>query len=111
LIKGAWLQPGQHIDVIGAYRPDMREVDDEALTRSRIFVDSYETTIDHIGEIKIPVSSGAISRNDLVADYYEMEKFLRHSNDDITLFKNGGGAHLDLMTATYILQAWQKSGR
>lgn len=106
LIKGAWLRPGQHIDLIGAYRPDMREVDDQALTRARLFVDSFDTTVDHIGEIKIPLDSGAIRREDLLGDHYQPETFIRQSEDDITLFKNGGGAHLDLMTSTYILQAW-----
>jgi ornithine cyclodeaminase/alanine dehydrogenase-like protein (mu-crystallin family) len=106
LIKGAWLQPGQHIDLIGAYRPDMREVDDTALTRARIFVDSFDTTIGHIGEIKIPLEAGVIGRDDLVADYYALDQFKRQSNDEITLFKNGGGAHLDLMTSRYILDRW-----
>lgn len=109
LIKGAWLRPGQHIDLIGAYRPDMREVDDAALTRSRLFVDSFDTTIGHIGEINIPLEAGVISRADLVADYYDLSRFQRQSPDEITLFKNGGGAHLDLMTSRYILERWRAS--
>lgn len=107
LIKGEWLQPGQHIDLIGAYRPDMREVDDAALQRARVFVDSYATTMGHIGELKIPLEAGAISPEHVLAEYYEMTEFKRQSDDDITLFKNGGGAHLDLMTSRYILKAWQ----
>jgi len=108
IIKGEWLQAGQHIDLIGAYRPDMREADDAALKRARIFVDSYETTLDHIGELKIPLSSGAILRNDVIADYYDLStgRFKRGSDDEITLFKNGGGAHLDLMVSRYILDVW-----
>ena len=107
LIKGEWLQAGQHIDLIGAYRPDMREVDDAALQRSRIFVDSIDTTVGHIGEIKIPTEAGAISANDIVADYYNISNFTRQSDNEITLFKNGGGAHLDLMTSSYILDRWR----
>jgi ornithine cyclodeaminase len=107
LIKGEWLQAGQHIDLIGAYRPDMREVDDAALKRSRIFVDSLDTTVGHIGEITIPIEAGAISANDIVADYYNISNFARQSDDEITLFKNGGGAHLDLMTSRYILDRWR----
>lgn len=106
LIKGAWLRPGQHIDLIGAYRPDMREVDDEALLRARVFVDSFDTTIGHIGEINIPLEAGTIPRDHLVADYYTLDAFQRQSPEDITLFKNGGGAHLDLMTSRYILERW-----
>ncbi len=105
LIRGDWLRPGQHIDLT-AYRPDMREADDAALLKSRVFVDSYDTTMGHIGEIEIPLAAGTIARDHLVADFYEPEKFRRRSGDEITLFKNGGGAHLDLMTSRYILDAW-----
>jgi len=107
LIKGDWFQPGQHIDLIGAYRPDMREVDDTALTRSRIFVDNMHTTAGHIGELKTPIAKGVITQADIIADYYVLDRFQRQNNAEITLFKNGGGAHLDLMTSRYILDAWQ----
>ena len=107
LIRGDWLRPGQHLDLIGAYRPDMREVDDAALKRGRLFVDSYDTTVGHIGEIKIPLETGAITRDDIIADYYTPGTFVRNSPDDITIFKNGGGAHLDLMTSRYILDRWR----
>ena len=110
LLRGEWLRPGTHVDLIGAYRPDMREVDDTALQRARIFVDSYDTTVGHIGEIKIPLETGAIRREDLVADYYEPDAFRRGSDEEITLFKNGGGAHLDLMTSRYILDRWRQAG-
>lgn len=107
LIKGEWLSPGTHVDLIGAYRPDMREVDDTALNRARVFVDSLDTTIGHIGEIEIPLQTGALVRSDIVADYYDLAAFKRQSETEITLFKNGGGAHLDLMTARYILARWK----
>lgn len=107
LIQGVWFQPGQHIDLIGAYRPDMREVDDAALTRARVFVDSYATTMGHIGELRIPLENGVIQNDHIIADYYELDAFQRGSNDEITLFKNGGGAHLDLMTSRYILDVWK----
>ena len=42
LIKGKWLRPGQHLDLIGSYRPDMREIDDIAIKKGRIFVDSFD---------------------------------------------------------------------
>ncbi|ASP19959.1 delta(1)-pyrroline-2-carboxylate reductase [Antarctobacter heliothermus] len=107
ILKGDWFQPGQHIDLIGAYRPDMREVDDTALKRARLFVDSFDTTLGHIGELKIPLTQGAIRKSDVLADYYAPDAMRRTSADEITLFKNGGGAHLDLMCARYILDAWQ----
>lgn len=109
LIKGDWLQPGQHIDLIGAYKPGMREVDDRAMARARVFVDSRATTLHHIGELMDPIASGAISEADVVADFYDDPAFYaRRSEDEITIAKNGGGAHLDLMTASYIADCWRK---
>lgn len=103
LIKGAWLQPGQHLDLIGAYTSTMREVDDEAMARARVFVDSRATTIGHIGELIAPIRSGAITEADVIADFYDTPaQYARRSDDEITIAKNGGGAHLDLMTADYI---------
>ena len=63
-------------------------------------------TIDHIGELKIPISRGVIRKENVISDFYNIQAFRRSSDDEITLFKNGGGAHLDLMTANFILQTW-----
>lgn len=111
VIDGAWLRDGQHLNLIGAYRPDMREANDLALQKAHIFVDSRETTINHIGELKLPIRSGAISESDVIADYYDIVSgaFTTINDTDITLFKNGGGAHLDLMTAKFILQKWREA--
>ena len=107
LIKGAWLQPGQHLDLIGAYTPAMREVDDAAMAMARVFVDARATTLHHIGELMAPLASGAISEADVLADFYDDPAvFGRGSDGEITIAKNGGGAHLDLMTADYIARAW-----
>ena len=109
LLRGDWLRPGQHLNLIGAYRPDMREADDDALRKSSLYVDSFDTTIGHIGELKIPLASGAIKREDLLADFYSLDAFRQGGVDEITLFKNGGGAHLDLMTSRYILDCWREA--
>jgi ornithine cyclodeaminase len=108
IINGDWLMPGQHIDLIGGHRPNMREVDDLSLRRSSIFVDSYDTTLEHIGELKIPLNQKVISEADILADFYQINKFKRSSDNEITMFKNGGGAHLDLMVARYILDVWKR---
>jgi ornithine cyclodeaminase len=109
LIRGDWLRPGQHLDLIGAYRPDMREADDAALCRSRLFVDSRASVLAHIGELAIPIAAGVVAGTDVVADFYDLPsgRFVRGGADEITLFKNGGGAHLDLMTARHILEVWR----
>ncbi|MHA1128876.1 MAG: ornithine cyclodeaminase family protein [Alphaproteobacteria bacterium] len=107
VIKGEWLRGGQHLDLIGAFKADMREADDLAMQRASIFVDSRETTIEHIGELMIPIANGAISASDVQGDLYDLVKGGdRRSDDEITLFKNGGGAHLDLMVGRHILSVW-----
>ncbi|MEM9716044.1 MAG: ornithine cyclodeaminase [Pseudomonadota bacterium] len=109
IIKGEWLRPGQHLDLIGAYRPDMREVDDATLTRAALFVDSRDTTIGHIGEIKDPMERGALKPEDILADYYDLDsgRFCRRHDAEITICKNGGGAHMDLMVADAIYRKWK----
>jgi ornithine cyclodeaminase/alanine dehydrogenase-like protein (mu-crystallin family) len=104
LIEGAWLTPGTHLDLVGAFTATMREADDAALRRARLFVDARETTVDHIGELTIPIAQGVIGRDDVVADLYDLAAGCgwQRAPDDITIYKNGGGAHLDLMTAIAI---------
>lgn len=110
IIKGTWLQPGTHLDLIGAYKADMREADSECYRRARVFVDARATTLHHIGDLMVPLNEGAITEAD-VTEFYDLPsgKFARTSDDEITLCKNGGGAHLDLMTARYILSVAQSS--
>ncbi len=109
VLKGEWLREGQHIDLIGAFKADMREADDLALQRARVFVDSRATTVNHIGELMIPIASGAIAEADILGDLYDLANGGegRTGDTDITLFKNGGGAHLDLMTGREILGNWR----
>ena len=104
-IRGDWLRPGQHLDLIGAFRPDMREADDEVLRRGRVFVDSRDTVLGHIGELRDPIARGVIRPRRRGGGFLPARRLHPHAEDDITVFKNGGGAHLDLMTARYILGA------
>lgn len=109
VILGEWVQPGTHVDLIGAFRSDMREADNELMRNGKIFVDSRETTIHDIGELSIPISEGVISESNVLADYYDFAQGTakgRMNADDITIFKNGGGAHLDLMVAKLIYDKW-----
>ncbi|MDV7104878.1 hypothetical protein R3X26_10750 [Vibrio sp. TH_r3] len=109
LIMGDWIKPGTHVDLIGAYRPDMREADDTLLSKSSIFVDARETAIYDIGELAIPINNGTITEEAIGADFYQLCRGAkgRQSQQEITLFKNGGGAHLDLMTALYVLDCYK----
>ena len=105
VLKGEWISPGTHIDLIGAYKADMREADDVLISKGLIYVDSRETTLHHIGELMIPLAAGVILETDIKGDFYDLtvgEQSARTSDNEITVFKNGGGAHLDLMIADYI---------
>ena len=112
LIRGAWLKPGTHLDLVGAYTPEMREADDDTLRRARLFVDYRGTTLQHIGELMIPIRSGVITGKDVLGDLYDLVGGAagRTSADDITVYKNGGGGHLDLMTSLAIVEAASRLG-
>ncbi len=102
VIHGEWLNSGVHVDLIGAYTPDMREADDECLRRGSLFVDARATTLHQIGELMIPLANEVITEDDVLADLSNLcqqEHPGRQSSDEITIFKNGGGGHLDLMCA------------
>lgn len=108
ILRGAWIGPGTHVDLIGAYKADMREADDELIGAASLFVDSRETTLGHIGELDIPIRRGVISSDHVRGDLYDLlgnKNSGRASEREITVFKNGGGAHLDLMIAHYLSNA------
>lgn len=105
LIRGSWLRPGQHLDLVGGYTEHMREADDEAIRRARIFVDARFTAAAHAGDICQPLAAGLIADAD-ITDTFQLargERPGRQSEDEITLFKSGGGGHEDLGTAQYLL--------
>lgn len=105
LVQGADLKPGAHLDLVGSYRNDMREADDEAMRRARVYVDLRASGRD-VGELQIPLANGSLREADILGDHYELVAGTaagRLSDRDITLVKNAGGGHLDLMTAECIL--------
>ena len=111
MIRGEWLSPGVHLDLVGSYTSEMREADDECLRRGSLFVDARQTTIDHVGELMIPLASGVISEDDVLADFADLclQRHPGRSSDaEITVFKNGGGGHLDLMCARLLHEHCQK---
>jgi ornithine cyclodeaminase len=106
LVQGRWLRPGIHLDLVGGFRETMREADDEAVRRARIFVDARFTAAAHAGDIYQPLQSGLI-RDEDITDTFQLargERPGRRSGEEITLFKSGGGGHEDLGTAQYLIQ-------
>ena len=105
LIKGAWLSKGQHLDLVGAYRPDMREADDDAIKNCDLFVDTYYGATHETGEIVIPLKEGTIKEEDLNGDLFELcreEAKGRQNDEQVTLFKSTGHALEDLAAAKLV---------
>lgn len=109
LVFGKWLKPGQHLDLVGAYRPDIREADDECINRSSVFID-HQGAIKETGDVVIPLSNGTLDINNIKADLFELSngaKKGRTNNEEITWFKSVGHALEDLSGALYILDKIQ----
>ena len=107
LIKGQLLQPGQHLDLVGSFNPSMRESDNDCVRRARLFVDFRASTVDAAGDLFHPITDGVIEESDVVADLFELcggRQSGRGNEAEITLFKNGGGAHLDLFAAEHLVE-------
>lgn len=99
LIKGALLRPGTHVDLVGGFTPDMRESDDDAIRRARVYVDTRAGATREAGDIVQPLASGVLKVEDIVADLHELargQKSGRVSAGEITLFKSVGAALEDL---------------
>ena len=102
LIKGAWLKPGTHLDLIGSHTPKTREVDDDAIRKSKVFVDSKEGALHETGELAIPIAAGIFNPKDVQADIVALCKQAhpgRTTPSEITLFKSAGLAIEDLAAA------------
>jgi ornithine cyclodeaminase len=107
LFNGRWLRPGAHLNLVGAFQPHTREVDDETVRRSRVVVDTYEGALAEAGDVLIPMKSGVIGREHIVADLHELaagKKQVRRNASEITLFKSVGCALEDLVTASLIVR-------
>ena len=107
ILKGAWLKPGSHVDLVGSYRPDLRESDDDVVRRAgRLFVDARFSTIDISGDVIEPIKHNILQTND-VTDLFELAQGMRPGRtnaDEITVFKSGGGGHEDLATAIMLYE-------
>lgn len=107
-LKGKLLKAGAHVDLVGSFTPEMREADDDVLKRARIFVDHRQTT-KRSGEFLGPFERGVISPADVEGDLFELTQGKvkgRQSASDITMMKNGGGAHLDYYVAKYVVDRY-----
>ncbi len=107
LIKGDWLQKGQHLDLVGAYKPDMRETDSAALTRARVYVDTISGALSEAGDILQAIREEAIKEKDIEGDLQKLTRRQcegRTSQEEITLFKSVGTALEDLAAAELVMR-------
>ena len=107
LVAGEWLPDGVHLDLVGGFTEDMRETDDEAVRRGRVFVDDRDAALADAGDIIQPIQNGVISADDIAGDLAELTRGLRDGRryyDQITLFKSVGTAGADLAAARQALE-------
>lgn len=114
LIRGRWLRPGQHLDLVGAFRPDMREVDDEALQRCELYVDTRAGALAEAGEFVQAIAAGAIKPDDVRGELSQLARATQKGRSDpaaITLFKSVGTAIEDLAAAELATEDGSGDGR
>ncbi|WP_299160297.1 ornithine cyclodeaminase family protein [uncultured Tenacibaculum sp.] len=104
LVLGKFIKEGQHIDLVGSYKKDMREADDDVITKATVFVDTFQGGLKESGDIVIPLENGTLKEEEIKADLFELssgQKKGRISEKEITVFKSVGHALEDLAAANY----------
>lgn len=108
LVEGRWLATGVHLDCVGAYKPDMRETDDEVVRRARIWVDTRTGGFKEAGDIVIPLAAGVIGPEKIEGDLFDLARGtapVRTSSADITMFKSVGASIEDLAAAVAVYES------
>ena len=108
VVFGKWLKPGSFLDLVGSHTPDRRECDDEAVRRSRVYVDTLAGALAEAGDLLIPLQHGVIRQSDILGDLHAFccgEVAGRVTPHEITLFKSVGSALEDLAAARMIVAA------
>jgi ornithine cyclodeaminase len=108
LVQGQWLKAGAHLDLVGGFRPVMREADDDAVKRARVYVDTRGGALKEAGDLVIPIARGIFRETDVQGDLFDLCRGTakgRASGSEITLFKSVGTAIEDLAAAMLV---WRK---
>lgn len=106
LVRGEWLKEGQHVDLVGGFTPEMREADDTAIERSRVYVDT-PVALKEAGDIVQPLQSGLLVEKMIAGDLAELAQGRCHGRsfyNQITLFKSVGTAIEDLAAAILLFE-------
>lgn len=102
------MQPGSHLNLVGAHSPKTREVDDEAVRRSAIYVDLRQSALNEAGDLLIPMNAGVIAASDIQGEIGQVlggEVPGRRGLEQITLYKSLGVVAQDLFAAAHVYQA------
>jgi ornithine cyclodeaminase len=102
LLRAEWVKPGTHIDLVGGFRPNMREADDALMSTTALFVDTLEGALAEAGDLVQPIQAGLLQATDIRADLSALARAShpgRQSPEQITLFKSVGSALADLAAA------------
>lgn len=102
LIHRAWLRPGTHVDLVGGFKPDMREGDDALMAQSRLFVDTRSGALAEAGDLLQPIAAGLLQRESIEAELADLATGKhpgRRDAAEITVFKSVGSAIEDLCAA------------
>lgn len=108
LVKGQKLKPGAHLDLVGSFKHSMRECDDEAIQRGRVFVDN-EAALVEAGELVGAFERGVITKGDIGGNLVELimgEKVGRRDSEEVTVFKSVGSAAVDILAAQLVYETY-----
>lgn len=110
LVRGDWLKPGAHLDLVGAFTPEMHETDATALKRSSVYIDNRAGALKEPGDLVTPINAGQFKPEDVRGDLFDLcraDTMARRSDDEITLFKSVGLALEDLAAAELVVEGHQ----
>ncbi|WP_417625047.1 ornithine cyclodeaminase family protein, partial [Paremcibacter congregatus] len=113
LVRGDWLKPGAHLDLVGAFKPTMRESDDQTVMRSDVYVDTREGTLKEAGDLLQPMSKALFAPDDIIADLFELCSGMVSGRTDekvITLYKSVGASLMDLAAAEMVVASLAIAG-
>ena len=113
VLRGAWLQPGTHLNLVGSHEPQHREADTDAVTRAAIYVDSLSGALSEAGDLLIPIAENRLSPEDIIGEIGEVLAGTapgRQDDRQITLYKSLGMVAQDLFAAEYVLRQARARG-
>jgi ornithine cyclodeaminase len=113
VLKGSWLRPGCHVNLVGAHRPDHREIDSPGMAGAVLFVDSREAALKEAGDLLMPVAEGLVSTDHIRGEIGEVLSGIkkgRTSEEQVTAYKSLGLAAQDLYAAAYVVEAARAAG-